>query len=206
MKLETLVLGSLHTNCYILLDEASGEAAVIDPAAQADRILDTVQGLGCKVKYIIVTHAHIDHIAALDEVAKATGAPVVIHSADQYTLNNDALNLALYFGLPAPAVKPSIVVNDGDTLTLGRETLHILHTPGHNKGSMCILTGDILLAGDTLFYESVGRVDHYGGSMEEILHSVNDKLIKLDDAVKVYPGHGPSTTIGHERTHNPYVH
>ncbi len=206
MKLETLVLGSLHTNCYILLDEASGEAAVIDPADQAGRILEAVQKLGCKVKYIIVTHAHIDHIAALDEVAKATGAPVVIHSADQYTLNNDALNLALYFGLPAPAVKPSIVVNDGDTLMLGKEPLHILHTPGHNKGSMCILTGDILLAGDTLFHESVGRVDHYGGSMEEILHSVNDKLMKLDDAIKVYPGHGPSTTIGHERTHNPYVH
>lgn len=204
MKLETLVLGSLQTNCYILLEESTGEAAIIDPADQAEQILETVKQMGCTVKYIIITHAHIDHIAALDAVAIKTGAPVVIHAADQYTLNNDALNLALYFGLPAPTVKASIIVHDGDSLPLGSQTLQILHTPGHNKGSMCILCGDILIAGDTLFFESIGRVDHYGGNMQDILQSL-DKLLQLPDNTKVYPGHGPATTIGHERTHNPYV-
>ena len=204
MKLETLVLGSLQTNCYILIEETTSEAVIIDPADQADAILTAVEQLHCTVKYIIVTHAHIDHIAALDTVAKATGAPVVIHAADQHTLNNDALNLALYFGLSAPTVKASVIVNDGDTLSLGGQTLQILHTPGHNKGSMCILCGDILISGDTLFYESVGRVDHYGGNLQDILQSL-DRLLQLPDDTKVYPGHGPATTIGHERTHNPYV-
>lgn len=204
MKLETLVLGSLQTNCYIWVEETSKEAVIIDPADEAERILETVAQLNCHIKYIIVTHAHIDHIAALDAVAKATGAPVVIHAADQHTLNNDALNLALYFGLPAPTVSASVIVHDGDTLPLGNQTLQILHTPGHNKGSMCLLCGDTLIAGDTLFYESIGRVDHYGGNQQEILQSLQ-KLLKLPPETKVYPGHGPSTTIGHERTHNPYV-
>lgn len=204
MKLETLVLGSLQTNCYILIDEPTGEAAVIDPADRAETILAAVERLRCTVKYIIVTHAHIDHVAALDAVAQATGAPVVIHTADRHALNNDALNLALYFGMPTPATEAAVIVNDGDTLTLGGQTLQILHTPGHNKGSMCILCGGTLISGDTLFYESVGRVDHYGGNLQDILQSLR-RLLTLPDETKVYPGHGPATTIGHERTHNPYV-
>lgn len=204
MILKQLSLGALDTNCYFLADEQTHTVAVIDPAADAPKILATLQENGWTAKYIIITHAHIDHIAALDDVAKATGAKVVLHNADRNILNNDALCLALYFGLPAPKVPADILVNDGDTLSIGNLTLTFIHTPGHNPGSMCILVDDTLIAGDTLFYESVGRVDHYGGDYQTILRSLN-RLMELDDAVKVYPGHGPATTIGHERMHNPYI-
>ncbi len=205
MNLHRLILGALRTNCYILHDKPSNEAAVVDPADEADKIIEKLEELGCNVKYIILTHAHIDHILALDQIKAHTGAQVVIHSADVSALNNDAFNLAVYFHAKSPKTKADIAVNDGDSVMLGENELQFLHTPGHNKGSMCILYGDTLLSGDTLFYLSVGRVDHYGGNYESIIRSIKEKLLLLPDSTQVYPGHGDSTTIGFERENNSYL-
>ncbi len=205
MKTEKLVLGALDTNCYIFYDENTNEAVIIDPAADSDTIIEKIKDLNLKVKYIIITHAHIDHIMALDGVYEYTKAPVVIHSDDKDNLNNDAFNLAVYFHTVSPKKKADITVKNGDTLTLGKNVLKFIHTPGHNKGSMCILCNDILFSGDTLFLMSVGRTDHYGGNSEKIIKSIKTRLFVLDDNIRVYPGHGDETTIGFEIENNMFV-
>ena len=205
MKTERLVLGALDTNCYIFYDENTKNAVLIDPAADGDTIISKIKQLGITVKYIIITPAHIDHIMALDEIAEFTKAPVVIHSDDKDTLNNDAFNLAVYFHTVSPKTKADIIVKNGDTLDLDGHEIKFIHTPGHNKGSMCILCGDTLFSGDTLFLMSVGRTDHYGGNQEKIIKSIKTRLFVLDENIRVYPGHGDPTTIGYEIENNMFV-
>lgn len=205
MILKNLMLGVLQTNCYIFGDEETGECAVIDPADECEKILDTVKSEKLTVKYIILTHAHIDHISALDELKDACKAPVVIHKEEAEYLNSSQFNLADLFGVPSPNTGADITVADGDTLKLGKNTLSFIHTPGHTVGGMCILCGDILFSGDTLFNQSVGRSDFPGGSHTVLITSILNKLMRLNDNVAVYPGHGMPTTIGFERTNNPYL-
>lgn len=204
MILERLILGNLQTNCYILGDEETKECAVIDPAADADRIIKVVDEHGMKVKYIILTHVHIDHITALDKIKEITGADIVVHSAEAPLLNDDNHTLAALFGTISPITESDISVSDGDTVYLGENKLTFIYTPGHTVGGMCILCGGMLISGDTLFAESIGRTDFPGGSHSQLISSIRDKLMTLEDDIRVYPGHGPSTTIGHEREANPY--
>lgn len=205
MKIEKLVLGALDTNCYIFYDENTKNAVIIDPAADSDIIIEKIKELNVSVKYIIITHAHIDHIMALDEVYAYTKAPVVIHADDKDALNNDAFNLAVYFHTVSPKKKADITVKNGDKLMLDNNELKFIHTPGHNKGSMCILCGDTLISGDTLFYMSVGRTDHYGGNQEMLIKSIKTRIFVLDENTKVYPGHGDDTTIKNEIENNIFV-
>lgn len=205
MRIIKLTLGALDTNCYILYDPDTKEAAVIDPADEETKIIDTINNYNLKVKYIIITHAHIDHLLALDKVYEYTNASVVIHFDDKDALNNDVFNLASFFNAKSPLKKADITVKNGDILRLGENTLTFIHTPGHNRGSMCIHTDNILISGDTLFNLSIGRTDYYGGNFDTIINSIKKRLFVLADDTKVYPGHGQETTIGYEIKNNPFI-
>ena len=205
MKIVRLTLGPLGTNCYILYDELSTEAIVFDPADNAGVILDKLTELGLNLKYIVVTHAHCDHICALDELTYKTKAKVCIGTDDCFALNDSNLSLCRPFGKNPPQTKAEILINDGDVLNLGENKIKFIHTPGHTKGGICALADDILVSGDTLFMESVGRSDFPGGSASVLYSSIKTKLFTLPDDTVVYPGHGDSTTIGHEKRNNPYI-
>ena len=205
MEIKRLVLGELGTNCYIVYDENSKEAAVFDPADNAEKILNEINSLNLSLKYIIITHAHYDHIAALDKLKSDTGASICAGEEDKAALKDAYISLSIHFGKSAPISKADITINDKSTLMLGGETVRFLHTPGHTKGSICAVFDSFVISGDTLFLESVGRCDFPGGSMHEIVHSIKEKLFLLPDDTKVYPGHGDATSIGHEKKNNPYV-
>ncbi len=205
MILDRLILGGMQTNCYILADEDTGECAVFDPAADADKIMAIIEQRSLNVKYIILTHVHIDHIMALDKIKVITDADIVVHADEAAMLNHDGYTLASYFGTRSPEAKADIPVSDGDILYLGKTKMEIIHTPGHTAGGMCVLCDDILISGDTLFAESIGRTDFPGGNHSQLISSIKDKLMMLDDKIQVYPGHGSSTTIDHERVYNPYL-
>jgi glyoxylase-like metal-dependent hydrolase (beta-lactamase superfamily II) len=205
MKTEKLILWLLHTNCYIVYDENTKNTAVIDPAGSCEKINDKINELGLNVKYIILTHAHIDHMMAVDELKNSTGAYLVMHEKEVELYKNANWNLAHHFKKEAPRSEVDILVKDNDEIILDSITLKFIHTPGHTKGGMCILAGNSLFSGDTLFNQSIGRCDFYSGNMDELLNSIRQKLFILDDDTKVYPGHGEETTIGYEKNNNMFL-
>lgn len=205
MKIEKLELWLLHTNCYILYDENTKNAVVIDPAGNAEKITLKIDELGLNVKYIILTHAHIDHIMAVDELKNSTGARLIMHKNEEEIYKNGDWNMAYHFKKEPPQSEADILVDDNDEIELDSVKLKFIHTPGHTKGGMCILTGDSLFSGDTLFNDSVGRCDFYSGDMDALLNSIRQKLFVLDDNTKVYPGHGMETTIGYEKENNMFL-
>ncbi len=205
MKIERLVLGMLYTNCYIVYDEHSKEAVIVDPADSYQKIMDKILELGLQVKYIILTHAHSDHIGALDQLAGATGALVCIGADDAIALGDGELNLCNYLGNSSPESKADIIINDEDSLKLAQNTIRFIATPGHTKGSISIVVDDAVISGDTLFFESIGRTDFATSDTKAIIASIKNKLYTLDRATIVYPGHGEPTSIGHEIDNNPFV-
>lgn len=205
MKTIKIVLGMLSTNCYIIYDEITKQAALIDPAADFPRIKSIIDDLNINIKYIIVTHAHCDHINAVDECKKYTDAKICIGVYDEKSYNDGNLNLCNYFQIPIPDSKPDITLNDSDIIMLGDNKITVIETPGHTKGSISLHYDNNLISGDTLFYESVGRTDFPTGSSFVLLTSIKDKLFSLCDDTIVYPGHGDSTTIGHEKKNNMFV-
>ena len=205
MKTEKLVLWLLHTNCYVVYDENTKNAAVIDPAGNVEKICKKLKELNLNVKYIILTHAHIDHMMAVDELKNYTKAKLVMHKDELELYKNSDWNLAYHFKKESPLSDADVLVNDGDKIKLDSLDIKFIHTPGHTKGGMCILAGDSLFSGDTLFFGSVGRCDFYGGNMDELLNSIRQKLLVLGDDTKVYPGHGEETTIGYEKENNMFL-
>jgi hydroxyacylglutathione hydrolase len=204
---EILPVGLLKCNCSIFGDEASGEAVVIDPGDEIGRIQDILEKHHLRVKAIIITHAHIDHIGGAQKLKALTGAPVYMNFNDR-ELYDHIDTQAQWLGVPTPA-KTDIDVNarEGESLTLGPAEFHVLDTPGHTQGSISVWipAENKLVAGDTLFLDSIGRTDLPGGDSRQILQSIHDKLLPLDDAVIVIPGHGQTTTIGRERHRNPFL-
>lgn len=178
MLIKTIKVGSLQTNCYILSDEATREAVVIDPGDEAKLILPALQGL--KVKAIVLTHGHPDHFGAVAEVKKATGAPLLMNWDDGWFL------------------KPDGQLNEGQEIAIGKTLIKVIATPGHSLGSVCLLVDDQLFSGDTLFADTYGRTDLPGGSEKAMQKSLR-KLAALPIATPVYPGHGEATTIGQEK-------
>ena len=205
MEIIHLIVGTLEVNCYIVGDEAKNEWAVIDPGGDAEKILEVIKEKKVRVKFIINTHGHPDHTEACTEVKQGTGAPLYIHKADATFLSGTFNQLARLTGIKASSFKPDHFLNDGDTLSLGDISFKVLHTPGHTRGGICLFFDNVLFSGDTLFAGSIGRTDLPGGSLSTLLNSVREKLFCFPDSVVVYPGHGPQTTIGQEKSSNPFL-
>ena len=205
---EILPVGILACNCSILGDEASGEAVVIDPGGEIEQVQEILGRHRLTVKAIIATHAHIDHVGGLEELQQATGAPVFMHQEDLFLYENLAAQAA-WLGIETPrAVAVGGFLKEGDVVRAGPLRLEVLWTPGHSPGSLSLyLPGEAkrVFSGDTLFKESIGRTDLWGGDAQQILRSIENTLLRLPDDTPVFPGHGPSTTIGEEREHNPFL-
>ncbi|WP_249871101.1 MBL fold metallo-hydrolase [Oceanobacillus saliphilus] len=205
MNIKGMSVGPIGTNCYIVFDDQ--DAIVIDPGAESEKILGFLNQRKLHVQAILLTHAHFDHIGALEEVRKATGAEVYLHKSESSWLSDPMLNGSFKLQgreiLVSPADKP---LNPG-RLRIGSFDFTILHTPGHSPGSVSFIFEEdhFIVSGDVLFYQGIGRTDLPGGSMEELELSIRNQLYLLDDAFTVYPGHGPATTIGMEKKSNPFV-
>ena len=204
MIVEKLVVGPLEENCYIIGDEATKQAIVIDPGDEPDRIIELIKKNGLKVSSIICTHAHFDHIGAVGEVKKATGAKVLIHRED-IELYEQAKDQAAIWGFDfEDTPQPDGNLNERDTVRIGNLTFQIFHTPGHSPGGICLYGEGILITGDTLFHGSVGRTDFQGGSVAKLRESFR-RLLDLPGDTTVYSGHGPDTTIRREKSENSFV-
>jgi len=205
MNFQTVIVGALETNCYLVWCPETKECAVVDPGAEPDRIFLEVSRLGLRPVMILNTHGHLDHIGANQDMKEHYGAPLFIHSADSGLLDAVQQN-ELRFLLGAKDSPPADgFLDDGQNILVGRSSLGVLHTPGHSPGSVCFLSGHFLLSGDTLFFEGVGRTDLPGGSSRQLEESIRTKILTLADNLVVLPGHGPHTTIGQERSDNPFL-
>lgn len=199
-----LPVGKFLTNCYIIADDLSREAAVIDPAGDFPDIKAFIEQNALKVKYVLLTHGHGDHIVALNEVLDYTKAPLGINPGDEHMINNAKINMSAEFAPKPIEIKSDFPLMDGDVLKLGSLAVRIIHTPGHTRGGVCILFEEHLMSGDTLFARSIGRTDFEGGDFNEIIHSIKNKLFVLPGHIQVHPGHGGSSTIASEKENNPF--
>lgn len=197
MLIQSLQVGEIGTNCYLLMDEATQEAAIIDPGDEAPRILRMANDAGAKVRYILLTHGHFDHTLGVEGVQKATGATVYIHKADTV-----AKGVSFMRGYPAGP--DTEFYDEGTKLSLGNLAIEVMHTPGHSRGSCVLRCGSVLFTGDTLFRANCGRTDFPGGSYTEILRSLK-RLALLEGDFEVYPGHEDFSTMDFERKYNPYM-
>ena len=206
MNIETIVVGAFATNCYLLSDPDTSEAIFIDPGAETEILIQKVKELNLHLKFIINTHCHIDHAGEVIKVQDAFDVPFYIHEEDRpllYTL----VEQGEMFGLHIPGIPKNIsFVNDGDELEFGNFKLKVIHTPGHSPGGLSILFNDNenVFVGDSLFMDSIGRTDLYKGDYKQLIHSIKTRLLVLYPDYTVYPGHGPSTTIGREKLNNPF--
>jgi hydroxyacylglutathione hydrolase len=217
---EILPVGMLQCNCHIVGDPVTREAIVIDPGDDVDSILEVTARHRLKVRAILITHSHIDHVIGLKKMREATAAPVLMHQ-DDFPLYQQMEMQAEWIGWATPQLtEVDEFLSEGKSIKWGNYELRVMHTPGHNKGSVCLYlpregntihSGDVLqdpgllFAGDTLFEGSIGRTDLWGGSMKEIIRSIKTKLLALPDETIVFPGHGGTTTIGVERETNPFL-
>ena len=199
----------MQCNCSVLGDETTREAIVVDPGDDIEEILAILTRHQLRLQYIAITHAHIDHIGGAKKLKDATGAPIYLNERDVelYQMMGEQ---AHFIGAPTPEITSvDVALREGDEIRCGDIRASVIETPGHTAGSVCLLVPNgertTLIAGDTLFRDSIGRTDLWGGSYRQILRSLKEKLLPLDDAVIVVPGHGPITTIGREREHNPFL-
>jgi hydroxyacylglutathione hydrolase len=207
MILETFAVGPLRCNCTLLGDEVAGEAIVIDPGDEIGRIHKRLTELGLKLKQILITHAHIDHVGGALKLKRLTGAPILLNEND-LPLLKIMEEQAAWLGVRTPeTAPPDASLADGLRVGLDRYPAEVLHTPGHTQGSVCLhfVPLKMVVAGDTLFAGSIGRTDLPGGNGRQIIESIESRLLTLPDETKVLPGHGPLTTIGEERESNPFL-
>ena len=205
MIIKTLAVGPIMANCFIVGCEQTREAAVIDPGDEADRILLTLAEAKLTVTQILNTHGHFDHVGANKRMKKATGAPILIHALDAPMLRMLSRSAAAWGMSAEDSPAPDRTIDEGDTITVGTITFKVFHTPGHTPGGVSLLADGCLFVGDTLFAGSVGRTDFPGGDFDTLKSSIQKKLFALADDVQVFTGHGPETTIGEEKRHNPFV-
>jgi hydroxyacylglutathione hydrolase len=208
MILKMLEVGPYMSNCYIVGCEKTKDGMIVDPGAEADRILGEVQDSGLSIKIIVVTHMHADHIGALARVKEATKAPFAVHQAEASKNYIDGASAMLNAMMDRPASGLPAVdrkLKDGDKLDIGDLHFTVLHTPGHSPGGICLSGPGVVFCGDTLFQFSIGRTDFPGGDYDQLIDSIQKKIMVLPNETKVYCGHGPATTVGFERKANPFL-
>jgi glyoxylase-like metal-dependent hydrolase (beta-lactamase superfamily II) len=205
MLLMRRVVGPLQVNCFIVADERTREAIVIDPGDDAQDLLRMIREKDLKVKYIVNTHAHFDHVSANKALKEATGAELLVHEGDAPLLAAVSQH-AKMFGMTAPSSPPADrYVKHGDVIAAGGVSLKVLHTPGHSPGGICLLGDGFVFTGDALFESSIGRTDLPGGDLMTLINAIKEHLMTLPDDTQVFCGHGPATTIGAERQENPFL-
>jgi len=195
----------MGANCYLVSCPETKKAAIIDPGANSAGIQRWIAEEGVQVEYILLTHGHFDHIGAVDELRELYQAKVGIHKEDAIMLTSGAHNLSRMLGRSYDFKSADFLLEDGQVVQVGNLTLTVIATPGHTPGGVCFLTSEGLISGDTLFDGSIGRTDFPGGSYQELIDSIVKKLLVLPEDTKVYPGHGPETTIGREKRDNPFL-
>lgn len=203
---EILEVGPFFVNCYIVGDAETHEGLIIDPGFESQRIIEFIEKLSLRINKIIITHGHMDHIGALEEVRRHFKAPVWISEKDAVMLTSPDANLSSYAGVESIAAGAADgILREGDTVSVGKFQFKVLETPGHTPGSISLYGHGVVFTGDTLFLGSVGRTDFPGSSQDDLLESITSKLLALPDETMVYAGHGPDSTIGQEREFNPFL-
>lgn len=210
MQIYSLILGELGNNCYILVDEQTKKAAVIDPSVCNERLIRKIEETVGTLEYILLTHGHFDHIGGVPKLKeKYPNAKIAIHKLDENCFNDDKkslMNISQYYNPneKKEPVKADIILKDNDEIKLGNLTIKVMHTPGHTPGGVCFICNDVIFSGDTLFCKTVGRTDFFDGSFDDIIESVK-RLGNLDGDYRVLPGHSVETTLEDERKHNRYM-
>ena len=205
MIIKELTVGMLMANCIILGCEKTREAAVIDPGDETERIFLSLADSKLKLKYIINTHGHFDHVGGNKEMKEATGADILIHFLDAPLLSQLSSDATLFGFSAENSPPPDRTLEDNDTISFGEIRLKVIHTPGHSPGGISLYIDNKVFVGDTLFSGSIGRSDLPGGDFNTLISSIKNRLFDLGDDVEVFPGHGPNTTIGREKHSNPFV-
>jgi glyoxylase-like metal-dependent hydrolase (beta-lactamase superfamily II) len=205
MIIKDLMVGPIMANCFIVGCENTREAAVIDPGDESDKILLALAGLKLKVKYIINTHGHFDHVGGNKRMKEATGADILIHSLDAPMLDYISRSASAWGMNAENSPPPDLMLKDGDKVIFGDISLKVIHTPGHSPGGISLYSDGFVFVGDTLFAGSIGRTDFPGGDFDTLISSIRKKLFVLGDDVRVFAGHGPETTIGTEKKFNPFA-
>ncbi|WKY46381.1 MBL fold metallo-hydrolase [Eubacteriaceae bacterium ES3] len=204
MEIEKLSLGSMGTNCYLIWDD-NKNGIIIDPGFMDNRVEEIIKDKDLKIKYIVLTHGHFDHLGGVEHLRKLTQAQVLIHAEDSDCLTNPQRNLSYLAGMNLECGKADGYLVESENLKVGDLDFRIIHTPGHSKGGVSLLINKYLFSGDTLFNTSIGRTDFMDGNLDELLTNIREKLLILPDDTIVYPGHGENTTIGYEKLHNPFL-
>lgn len=204
MIFKRFVVGALEVNCYIIADEETKEGCIIDPGDNGEELYKFVESSDIKLKYIINTHCHFDHIGGNKILKEKTSAQLAIHKSEQILLERADIGAKLWGFNIDPSPLPDVYLNDGDILKVGNIDIQVIHTPGHSPGGICLKVEDIIITGDTLFAGGIGRTDFPGGSYEDLIKSIKEKLFIYPNNTKIYPGHGPASTIENEKIYNPF--
>lgn len=205
LTIEMIVNGPFQENCYLVWDDRTMTGIFIDPGDEAGKLIKTADFKNVKVEGIYNTHGHLDHAGAVAAIVKELSIPFAMHAGDDYMLQSMP-DQARMFGLPPVEVpKIDVELSEGDTVKVGEHEGSVIHTPGHTPGGVCFLFDKVVFVGDTLFAGSIGRTDLPGGSHRQLIEAIQKKLMPLDDSVRAYSGHGPVTSIGMERKHNPFL-